>query len=278
MKETLSKKEQALQRFAAHNGFLRCPVCGDDLSVMASGVCCGQKHSFDVARKGYVNLFLGQQKGLYDADLFRARQHVFRAGIFDPLVSLIANWIREQNYHSPFVLDAGCGEGSFLVRLYEHLGEATFLGVDISRDGIRQAASHCEPIMWCVADLANLPLATGSTDVILNVLSPANYSEFKRALRSGGRLIKVLPGEEYLQEIRQRLGGLAPYSNDEVVEKLEEKANVRRSSMLCYQVDVDLDLWQAMVQMTPLSQHRQVSGDLPTSVTIDLQIIEATLV
>jgi hypothetical protein len=48
--------------------------------------------------------------------------------------------------------------------------------------------------------------------------------------------------------------------------------------MLCYQVDVDLDLWQAMVQMTPLSQHRQVSGDLPTSVTIDLQIIEATLV
>lgn len=277
MNEGVSKKEQALRRFAANIGVFRCPICGADFSANPGGVRCSDNHSFDLARKGYLNLFTGSQSTQYGKDLFLARKKVFAAGVYDPLIGEVANSVRSLNAEVPFVLDAGCGEGSFLARLHGDVQNALLLGIDISRDGIGLAASHYEPVMWCVADVTRLPLCSKSTDVVLNVLSPANYGEFQRILKPGGIIIKVLPGEDYLREIRQRLAGVAPYSNDEVLTKLEDNINVRSRSSLHYEVNVTCELWEAMVQMTPLSQHREVSGEPPTSLTIDLQIIEGAL-
>ena len=277
MNEGISKKEQALRRFAANIDIFCCPICGDGFLVNVGGLRCSNDHSFDLARKGYLSLFTGPQTTQYNKDLFLARKKVFAAGVYDPLVGEIANLIKALNVEIPLVLDAGCGEGSFLARLYRDVRGSSLLGIDISRDGIGLATSHHEPVMWCVADVTRLPLRPKSTDVLLSILSPANYGEFRRVLKPSGVVIKVLPGENYLREIRQRLAGVAPYSNDDVLTKLEDNVNEQRKSLLHYEVHVTCELWKAMVQMTPLSQHREVHGEPPKSVTIDLQIVQGTL-
>lgn len=60
--------------------------------------------------------------------------------------------------------------------------------------------------MWFVADLANLPIADQSVAVIMNILSPANYQEFKRVLVDDGLIIKVVPRSDYLAELREAIG------------------------------------------------------------------------
>ena len=39
-------------------------------------------------------------------------------------------------------------------------------------------------------------------DVILNILSPANYAEFTRLLKPDGLFVKVVPENDYLKELR----------------------------------------------------------------------------
>lgn len=277
MGKVISKRERALRILRANEGVFRCPICQNSLiSNQDSGVCCSNKHAFDLARNGYLNLLVGPQNCQYDKALFTARREVFLNGVYDPLVGEVAKLIREAGQKDPLVLDAGCGEGSFLAKLEKQL-TGIFLGIDISRDGVRLAAAQDEPVLWCVADLATLPLSDASLDVIVNVLSPANYGEFERVLKPDGILVKVLPGEDYLREIRERLSDKKHYSNQEVLAHLEANVKIRKSSHLYYRVPVNPDLWEAMVAMTPLTRHREVQGDAPAYLTVDLQVIQGIL-
>ena len=42
-------------------------------------------------------------------------------------------------------------------------------------------------------------------DILLDIFSPANYGEFRRVLSKDGILIKVIPTENHLKEIRQKV-------------------------------------------------------------------------
>ena len=57
---------------------------------------------------------------------------------------------------------------------------------------------------WFVADLKRLPVRSAAADVVLNVFSPADYAEFRRVLAPDGELLKVVPGPDYLREVRDR--------------------------------------------------------------------------
>ncbi|MGB4025127.1 MAG: methyltransferase domain-containing protein [Acutalibacteraceae bacterium] len=271
-----SKKEIAKGLFAEHIAVFCCPICGGKFTATEAGVRCNGNHAFDLARKGYLNLFAGRQSTYYDKTLFTARRDVFAAGVYDLLIEEIASLIKELVDSAPLVLDAGCGECSILARIHPLIPQAGLVGVDISRDGIRLATVHSEPIMWCVADLARLPLCSGSLDVIVNVLAPANYNEFQRVLKPGGAVIKVLPGPGYLQEIRERLEGSAAYSNEDVAAKFAENLKVGRRFQLSYEVGVNGALWEALIKMTPLSSRREISGPRPGKITVDLEIIQGS--
>lgn len=74
---------------------------------------------------------------------------------------------------------------------------------------------------FCVADLRRLPFADQSFDSVVEIFSPSDYGEFKRVLKPGGRLIKVIPNAEYLVELRQLLypsGEHAKYDNSNVID------------------------------------------------------------
>src|SRR5699024_11693493 len=91
---------------------------------------------------------------------------------------------------------------------------------DISKEGINLTAATYEDIFFLVTDLAHSPFSAEFFETILTILSPSNYPEFKRILKPGGLLIKVVPGADYLKELRalgERENNV--YSNQDVVDK-----------------------------------------------------------
>lgn len=274
MGNLITKKERAAKLFHSNLAIFHCPVCqGEFQPTEQFFLRCAQGHHFDLARNGYINLLQGQGSNYYDKELFIARRKVFSQGLYDLLISELAALIRGLSFESPLILDAGCGEGSLLARLFSHLTGATMLGVDIARDAIRLAGGLEPPIMWCVADLAQLPFASGSLDVILNVLSPANYSEFRRVLGRDGVVLKVIPGDDYLLEIREFLADIKDYSNQEVLENLKAHLQIKTRKTLRYEVSIPGELWASITKMTPLTRNRTIQGDFPQSLTMDFELI-----
>jgi SAM-dependent methyltransferase len=92
------------------------------------------------------------------------------------------------------VLDAGAGE-----LRYAHLfARHRYLAVDL---GVGDAAWDYTKL-HCLADLSALPLAAGSCDACVNIVTlehvqepAAVLAELARALRPGGRLLLVVPQE-----------------------------------------------------------------------------------
>ena len=281
----VKKKERARNAFNKNISLFRCPVCsGPMMRTDAYGLSCAAGHDFDLSRKGYVNLLTARQNSVYDQELFQARREVFEAGLFEPIVAKTQEVINELSSDPITLLDAGCGEGSFLHSLSKEMGSvsAALLGIDISREGIHLAASYNDPILWCVADLAQLPLQNASMDIILNVLSPANYREFQRVLKPTGAVIKVIPGQDYLRELRDVMKieqGETTYSNEQVVRHLEENLEIETVYPVRYEFKVVPSLWPSLVRMTPLTWNKSIHQQWDsfheriTRITVDLEIV-----
>lgn len=192
-----------LAKFAAFAPLLRCPLCAGDLRVAGASLLCGRGHTFDVARKGYVHFLPGARPQThYDRALFESRRRVMDAGFFAPVADAVVDAVRAFGGEGPVVLDAGCGEGAFARALCDMPGDKRVLALDIARDAVALAATRSDPVAWMVADLRNLPIRDGALDAVVNVLTPADYGAFTRALKPGGLVVKVAPMPGYLAELR----------------------------------------------------------------------------
>ncbi|PWR08823.1 23S rRNA methyltransferase [Micromonospora sicca] len=74
---------------------LRCPVCGDPLAEVTAGTAralrCPRRHSFDIARQGYVNLLAGRAPHAGDsAEMVAARADFLAAGHYDTVAAALA--------------------------------------------------------------------------------------------------------------------------------------------------------------------------------------------
>ncbi len=239
-----------------------------------------------------------QDANKYSAQLFAARRRVFEAGLYQPLLEHIRDCALayhpqrpSENTSAPLLLlDAGCGEGFFAANILQMLQEAAvtaqMCALDLSRDGVRLAAQHRLPGLCClIGDLARLPLADHSVDILLNILSPANYGEFARVLRPGGLLIKVIPGPEYLQEVRQALGiAPQPAAEQNMAAELWQQslgAGCGQTQRLSYRRSLSAEQAADFLQMSPLTFGSRQPAPTPAAelaqITIDLQILTATM-
>ncbi len=253
-------------KFAENHQFFICPICKSGMNVYElKDIVCTQGHSFNIARKGYVNFLLKPVKTDYDDDMFHSRNLVYASGFFDPLLESIsdsiAKRIGERDLNKVSILDAGCGDGSHIGHITGNLADKANkdikgFGVDISKEGILLASKNYYDILWCVADLANLPFLSGGFDAILNILSPANYHEFHRVLKDDGILIKVVPGSSYLKELRNIFyegTDKVDYSNQEIIEHYSNKFKILDIIQLKYDHKVDKEQLIHLIGMTPLS-------------------------
>jgi 23S rRNA (guanine745-N1)-methyltransferase len=215
-----SKLERLKTLLLRDPGVLACPVCGAGLFLAgeASALRCAAGHSYDLAKKGYANLLDrgGTEKGVYGRTFFESRRSAFGFGLCEEAAQRIAALAKEhlrlpeaagrsERAGRIRVFDAGCGEGYYAYALSRDAllrGACLFYGLDLSRDAVAMAADYDADAVWVVGDLAKPPFRDGVFDLVLNVLSPANYGAFRRVLTQGGIVVKIMPGRDHLLELR----------------------------------------------------------------------------
>jgi len=248
--------ENKLAVWANSEDFLQCPVCGAPLKLQEKSLLCANRHCYDIAKQGYVNLVLnGKQVKNYSKAGFANRQAILERGYYAHILQAVQAALQELD-GADVVLDAGCGEGYYARKLAE-LPEKQLLAFDIAKESVLMAAkSDAERrVKWFVGDLAHLPLQDDSVDCILNIFSPANQAEFTRVLRPGGYIIKVIPANDHLKELRQIAQAhlkKAEYSNAEVLEHFEQQYSVMYKKNAAATIAMPQEDIRTFADMTPL--------------------------
>lgn len=261
----MNKLTKSALYISKHVSILKCPICDSSMEVQSlKSIVCSNRHTYDVAKQGYLNVLTQHVKTNYDRSLFEARRKVIaESDFYNAFHKEITEMI---NQYTPSkkdlsLVDMGSGEGSHLHKIGRILQadfakNTTGVGFDISKEGILEAAKYYEDHIWVVADLANTPLNDRTVDVMLNILSPSNYEEFNRLLMDDGIIIKVVPREGYLKELRQYFykdSEKKDYSNEKVIELFKDKFEWVDQLVINYTSNLNESTLQALVKMTPLT-------------------------
>ncbi|HGQ0115828.1 TPA: putative RNA methyltransferase [Streptococcus pneumoniae] len=269
-----------LQRFASATAFA-CPICQENLTLLETNFKCCNRHSFDLAKFGYVNLAPQiKQSANYDKENFQNCQQILEAGFYQAILDAVSDLLASSKTTTT-ILDIGCGEGFYSRKLQESHSEKTFYAFDISKDSV-QIAAKSEPnwaVNWFVGDLARLPIKDANMDILLDIFSPANYGEFRRVLSKDGILIKVIPTENHLKEIRQRVQDQLTnkeYSNQDIKEHFQEHFTILSSQTASLTKTITAEQLQALLSMTPLLFHvdqSKIDWSKLTEITIEAEIL-----
>jgi 23S rRNA (guanine745-N1)-methyltransferase len=175
------------------------PLTGNEQRLV-----CGNGHSFDIARSGYINLLQPQdRRSSKPGDTVaavRARSRLHDRGVTQPLLNAIAEIFALS--HAEVVLDAGCGDGFYLGHL-ARVGGFSGHGVDIAVPAIEAAARRYPECQWIVANADRfVPFADHSFSTVMSITARMNASEFRRVVRDDGRLLIALPSPDDLIELR----------------------------------------------------------------------------
>ena len=179
---------------------LVCPVCGGILNRFEREYRCENRHSFDIARQGHVNLLVVQQKkSLHPGDTREqvlSRRAFLEGGFYAPIADALCAAAKEMNASGP-ILDVGCGEGYYCDRLAEELG-AELLGLDISKEAVRCAAAKYKGHQWVCGTAAHLPVKDGSVGTLTSLFALTLPEEFRRVLAEDGLYVQVLAAQDHL--------------------------------------------------------------------------------
>ncbi len=194
---------------------LACPIDGELLELCDKQLICSNGHTFDLARQGYVNLLPVQHKRTkHPGDsktMVLARSRFLNSGVYESVAEKLAETTFSQliDNEDSCVLDAGCGEGYYLDHIFNYLKDKnntsaiSFVGMDISKEAIVEAAKRNKQISWIVGTNRQPPLEPSSVDIILCVFGFQSFAGFNKILKSGGKIILVEPGADHLMELRE---------------------------------------------------------------------------
>ncbi|MCL5736734.1 MAG: 23S rRNA methyltransferase, partial [Actinobacteria bacterium] len=203
--------------------FLRCPHCGEALSLGAGSLSCVRGHNFDVARQGYASLAPGgggRPRG-DTAAMVSEREAFLRAGHLAGLRDEIATIASSSIVTSPFsgeitarspggqacVVDAGAGTGYYLAGVLDRRADLVGIALDASKFALRRAARAHPRAAAVGCDVwGSLPVRDKCAALVLDVFAPRNGPEFRRILHPDGRVIVVTPDPNHLRELVARLG------------------------------------------------------------------------
>ena len=235
-----------------------CPVCGGTLCADAQSLRCENGHCYDRAKKGYVNLLRSNRshdkRHGDDRAMVAARTAFLEKGYYAPLRAVIAETAVSRCPAAPTVLDVGCGEGYYTAAVHDALCAAgktpDVYGVDISREALIAAHRRLPALSLAVATLSRLPMADGRCDLMMNVFAPADAREFHRVLRPGGTLLRVVPLERHLWELKCAVYDV-PYENKPPETELEGFRLAERRDIVSRIALPDAADIEALFRMTP---------------------------
>jgi len=193
---------------------LACPVrtCYLPLTRDARAWTCARGHSFDVARRGYVNLLQPQDRRSLDAGDPRAaldaRSRLLATGIgrgiLDAFVALASGLLPDAG---AAVADLGCGAGEALGVLHSRRNIVA-VGIDLAAPAVDIAARRFPSVTWVVANAdRRLPLLDASQSLVMSLHARRNPAECERVLSAGRHLLVALPAPDDLIELREAVQG-----------------------------------------------------------------------
>lgn len=185
---------------------LICPVCGEPLLQRGGSLVCTSKHTYDIARQGYVNLLPVQQKHSLapgdTAEMLTARRNFLNQGHYTQICNDVIGAIHTYAGNTSAICDIGCGEGYYTANFLTEFPNATIIGADISKSAVRMACSRSKAINWIVATASHMPVESNSVDVITAMFSLVCEEDFARILRKDGIVVEITAGTNHLIELK----------------------------------------------------------------------------
>lgn len=234
-----------------------CPVCGEKLERSGSSMVCAKRHSFDIAKSGYVNLLLSKHIGKSvhgdNKMMVRARRDFLEKGYYSPLKNELC--IKAEKYfRGTTILDAGCGEGYYTTAIFDKFKSAgiaaEMYGIDISKAAAELAAKRRADIFFAAASIFHMPFSDSSCDMLITMFAPYCGEEYLRVLKKGGIMIMAIPSENHLWELKKAVydtpyrNQVKPYDLEGFI--LEDKSRITYDMEIENQEDI-----QSLFSMTP---------------------------
>ncbi len=197
-----------------------CPVCGRTMDISGHSYVCPARHSFDIARKGYVNLLTtsgrNPAKAGDDPDMVKARTAFLDSGHYERLARTVGGMAGD---HAPCgsVIDSGCGEGYYTAIYAAMQPDAFFHGIDISKTAVNHCmtrihAAGLNNAAFAAASSYALPFESSSADMVISTFAPVVNDEYARVLKKDGVLVVVSPSPRHLFELKAAVYD-EPYEN-----------------------------------------------------------------
>ncbi|MBT0587643.1 methyltransferase domain-containing protein [Alteromonas sp. SM 2104] len=188
----------------------QCPACRTPLHLSQRQWRCENGHCYDVAKQGYVNLLLAQQRNSKapgdNNDMIMARRAFLQAGYYQPLADTLSELLINLAPKPLRLFDAGCGEGYYLGEIAKRLDresiEYSLQGIDISKPAVQKAAKHHKVGAFAVASCFNIPLPASSQQGVVQVFAPSSPAEIRRILTDDGVWLVAEPGERHLYALK----------------------------------------------------------------------------
>ncbi|KZN45280.1 23S rRNA (guanine(745)-N(1))-methyltransferase [Pseudoalteromonas luteoviolacea] len=231
----------------------RCPICSEALTQTNNTLGCINRHQFDFAKEGYINLLPVQFKRSKqpgdNLDMVQARRAFFATSHYRFLQQSLAELITSKNPN--IVIDLGCGEGFYTHAIAAKVPDSTQVyGLDISKPAVKYAAKRYEKPHFSVASSKDAPFKGKQADVVLSIFAPVFAQESARLLQDDGTLIVVGPGPKHLFELKQKI-----YDNVHLHEAPEcpQDFEVIEQTLVEDNQAVATDIVKHLIQMTPFA-------------------------
>lgn len=248
---------------------LKCPICGEPLSKVNKSAVCENRHSFDYAKQGYLNLLIKQSVDHGDnKEMVQARTDFLNSGGYSFLKDELVSITKE--YPCEVLADLGCGEGYYTSGLEAN----EKYGFDMSKDALKHASRNDHSTQYAVASIFHLPLEDESCDLMLTCFAPFAKDEIERVLKKHGRFIFVSPAPKHLWELKSLLYE-TPYENE--VKALETSLLLEKEYVITNTFHCDHEQLTALFKMTPYF-HRTKSDDIDKLNTVEDMDITASFV
>ena len=237
----------------------RCPICQHPLTLNDKTLRCENKHSFDYAKEGYVNLLPVQHKKSKDPgdnlEMVQARRAFLASNHYQFLQQAIA---QQLNYlpSGSTIIDLGCGEGFYTQALKQQAQACHVYGVDISKPAVKYAAKRYPDCHFSVASIAQTPFADGCASALVSVFAPLFDNELARLAQvpdsdnPAGILLVASPGPWHLKELKsiiyQNVDQHTPVECPQGFSQVDQQ-------VLTHHVTLDVEMAKHLVMMTPFA-------------------------